>query len=68
MTNFSDVQRRILSRMQDGKWHSEYNLGCKLTTMRALEHKGIIEPHPKNGGWLSKWRLIPKGGNGGKMS
>lgn len=64
----SKVQQIMVERMQDGKWHSEYNLACRLSTMTVLVNKGIVEPHPKNGGWLSKWRLIERGSNNAKMS
>ncbi len=54
----SKTQQYVLNKMADGEWHKEQYLFCTRATIKALERKGAIEPHPRNGSWLNKWRLV----------
>ena len=56
----SKTQQYILSKLTDEKWHDESDLHCTRSTLKALEWKGAIEPHPDNDGWPNKWRLVRK--------
>lgn len=41
------TQKKVLTKMERGKWHSSYNLGCSISTLEALHDKGYV--HRKSG-------------------
>ena len=58
MIKFSKTQHYILGSLADGEWHKESDLFCTRATLKALERKGAIEPHPSlRDSWHNKWRL-----------
>lgn len=58
-TKLSKIQQYVLKKLFDGEWHEESTLNCTRATIKALERKGAVEPHPKfRDGWLNKWRLV----------
>ena len=36
-------QQNALDKLQDGKWHSAYELQVSLNTMQALESRNLVE-------------------------
>ena|SRR3990167_3241992 len=39
----SPTQKRILERMPDGEWRSSFRLRASLSTLSALERRGLVE-------------------------
>ena len=42
MTKLTQIQEKVLDKMQDGKWYCSYELRCSLSTMNALTKKGYL--------------------------
>jgi len=55
----SETQKRTLERMKEGKWYTSYQLGIRISTLLALEQKGLVE--------RKKDELIWFGWEGGSM-
>jgi len=43
MTKLTTTQEKVLAKMQDGEWHTAYELKCSLSTIGALIKKGYVE-------------------------
>lgn len=62
----SELQRRALEGLKDGQLHSSYDLRATLTTMRALEARGLVRSRHELGSIFSpqtniKWRVTNDG-------
>jgi len=47
----TEVQSKVLEKMQEGEWYCAYELQCRITTLEAMCKKGIVERKSLLGAW-----------------